>query len=58
MEKSMILRAMEHVGGGKSGAAQLLKLGYTDLLSKLKEYGSPGICIPCAIWEPETHDTI
>ena len=39
MEKSMILRAMEHTGGNKSKAAQLLELSYPALLSKLKEYG-------------------
>ena len=38
MEKSLILRAMEHSGGNKSKAAQLLELSYPALLSKIKEY--------------------
>jgi len=38
MEKSLILRAMEHTGGNKSKAAQLLELSYPALLSKFKEY--------------------
>ena len=45
MEKRLIQRAMEHTGGNKSKAAQLLELSYPALLSKLKEY------------EPEAHDT-
>jgi len=38
MEKRLILRAMEHTGGNKSKAANLLELSYPALLSKLKEY--------------------
>ena len=45
MEKRLIQRAMEHTGGNKSKAAQLLELSYPALLSKLKEY------------EPKAHDT-
>jgi len=40
MEKRLIQRAMEHTGGNKSKAAQLLELSYPALLSKLKEYGA------------------
>jgi two-component system response regulator AtoC len=40
MEKRLIMRAMEHAGGNKSKAAQLLELSYPALLGKLKEYES------------------
>ena len=39
MERRLIQRAMEHTGGNKTKAAQLLELSYPALLSKLKEYG-------------------
>ena len=39
MEHRLIRRAMEHTGGNKTKAAQLLELSYPALLSKLKEYG-------------------
>ena len=39
MERRLIQRAMEHTGGNKTRAAQLLELSYPALLSKLKEYG-------------------
>ena len=38
MERRLIQRAMEHTGGNKTKAAQLLELSYPALLSKLKEY--------------------
>ena len=39
MERRLIQRAMEHTGGNKTRAAQLLELSYPALLGKLKEYG-------------------
>ena len=39
MERSLIQRAMEHTGGNKTKAAQLLEVGCPALLAKLKEYG-------------------
>ena len=39
MERRLIQRAMEHTGGNKTKAAQLLELSYPALLGKLKEYG-------------------
>ena len=39
MARRLILRAMEHTGGNKTKAAQLLELSYPALLGKLKEYG-------------------
>ena len=39
MERRFIQRAMEHTGGNKTKAAQLLELSYPALLGKLKEYG-------------------
>ena len=39
MERRLIQRAMEHTGGNKTKAAQLLELSYPALLAKLKEYG-------------------
>ena len=38
MERRLNRRAMEHTGGNKTKAAQLLELSYPALLSKLKEY--------------------
>ena len=39
MEWRLNRRAMEHTGGNKTKAAQLLELSYPALLGKLKEYG-------------------
>lgn len=39
MEKRLIARALEAVGGNKSRAAELLELSYPSLLAKIKEYG-------------------
>ena len=39
MERRLNRRAIEHTGGNKPKAAQLLELSYPALLSKLKEYG-------------------
>ena len=39
MERRLNRRAMEHTGGNKTKAAQLLELSYLALLGKLKEYG-------------------
>ncbi|MDO5674716.1 MAG: sigma-54 dependent transcriptional regulator [bacterium] len=38
MEKKLISRAMEHCGGNKSRAAEILEISYPALLSKLKVY--------------------
>ena len=39
MEKRLISRALEHCGGNKSRAAELLELSYPALLGKIKLYG-------------------
>ena len=39
MEKRLISRALEAVGGNKSRAAGLLEISYPSLLAKIKEYG-------------------
>ncbi len=38
MEKRLIGRALEHCGGNKSRAAELLEISYPALLGKVKEY--------------------
>ncbi len=38
MEKRLISRALEHCGGNKSRAAEILEISYPALLGKLKEY--------------------
>jgi len=42
IEKQAILRALEHTGGHRAHAAQLLQIGLRTLQRKLKEYGEIG----------------
>jgi DNA-binding NtrC family response regulator len=42
IEKEAILRALDHTGGHRGKAAQLLDIGLRTLQRKLKEYGAPG----------------
>ena len=42
IEKETILRTLEHTGGHRGKAAQLLEIGLRTLQRKLKEYGAPG----------------
>jgi len=42
IEKETILRTLEHTGGHRGKAAQLLDIGLRTLQRKLKEYGAPG----------------
>ena len=39
MERRFIWRAMAHIGGNTTRAAQLLEVGCPALLATLKEYG-------------------
>ena len=39
MERSLIQRAMAHIGGNTTRAARLLEVGCPALLAKLKKYG-------------------
>ncbi|MGW8161414.1 MAG: helix-turn-helix domain-containing protein [Desulfobulbales bacterium] len=38
MEKNLISRALDAVGGNKSRAAEVLEISYPSLLSKIKKY--------------------
>lgn len=39
MEKRLISRALEHCGGNKSRAAEILEISYPSLLAKIKQHG-------------------
>jgi DNA-binding NtrC family response regulator len=42
IEREAILRTLEHTGGHRARAAQLLEIGLRTLQRKLKEYGEVG----------------